>query len=649
MPIISAIGRRSLKTRMLVGGIYALLLTGAVTMVYPFLLMLAGSTKSGCDVSDAHLMPPFLRDDTALYCKHMEGFFNESLDMAMATYDTKVASFAKLEAPAVINLKFVDEWRAFLAANRLPLYAFTVGYVEVRQTGGVLPHLLRAFRQRLIERFHGDMARLNATMGTDLANWSNFRMVAENYLARGRMPGREPLDRAFNDFKTQQPSEARYYFNLEGFYKSAFLEERYSKAISVYNAAHGTRYGSWGAVHLDRRLPQQAGRTAQEQADWETFVRLVANPLWLQADEAAAPIYRRFLRAKYGRLETVNARYGAAYRSFDDIPLVTEPAAGGLRVTDWDAFLQGWTDPATGQRYVLPVDMIQIHSVEFMFRDWLRARHGSLASLNQALAASPDPVCNLRLAEFTDWLAVLPPQREFHYLVFLRQSHWLRWEFARRNFIAVFDYIAVRGRALLNTAVYCTLAILTALLVNPLAAYALSRFKPRSTYKVLLFLMLTMAFPPMVTQIPLFLMVRGFNLLNTFWALILPALANGYWIFLLKGFFDSLPPELFECAALDGASELQIFWRLTMSLSKPVLAVIALNAFTGAYANFMMALLICQDQNMWTLMPWLYQLQMHSAQGIIFASLIVAAVPTFLVFALCQNVIMRGIVVPVEK
>jgi multiple sugar transport system permease protein len=161
--------------------------------------------------------------------------------------------------------------------------------------------------------------------------------------------------------------------------------------------------------------------------------------------------------------------------------------------------------------------------------------------------------------------------------------------------------------------------------------------------------MLTMAFPPMVTSIPSFLMLREFSLLNTFAALILPTAANGYSIFLLKGFFDSLPKELYESAELDGAGEIRIFWQITMSLSKPILAVIALNTFNAAYANFMMALLICQDKKMWTLMPWLYQLQQQSCEGIVFSSLLIAAIPTFIIFILCQNVIMRGIVVPVEK
>jgi multiple sugar transport system permease protein len=144
-------------------------------------------------------------------------------------------------------------------------------------------------------------------------------------------------------------------------------------------------------------------------------------------------------------------------------------------------------------------------------------------------------------------------------------------------------------------------------------------------------------------------MLREFGLLNTFGALVLPSLANGYSIFLLKGFFDSQPRELYESAALDGAGEVRIFWQITMALSKPILAVIALNAFTMAYSNFMMALLICQDQQMWTLMVWMYQLQQFSGTGVVFASLLIAAIPTFLVFALCQKVIMRGIVVPVEK
>ena len=236
-----------------------------------------------------------------------------------------------------------------------------------------------------------------------------------------------------------------------------------------------------------------------------------------------------------------------------------------------------------------------------------------------------------------------------HYVEFEKSKSDLSWEFTTRNYRAVVDYMVFHGRGIINTVIYCSLAVLAALIVNPLAAYAMSRFGMPSSYKILLFLMLTMAFPPMVTQIPVFLMLRELNLLNTFAALLLPGLAHGYSIFLLKGFFDSQPRELYESAEIDGAREWTIFWHITMSLSKPILAVIALQAFTAAYSNFMFALLICQDERMWTLMVWLYELQQRSGQGVIYASLIIAAIPTLIIFVFCQNIIMRGIVVPVEK
>ena len=126
-------------------------------------------------------------------------------------------------------------------------------------------------------------------------------------------------------------------------------------------------------------------------------------------------------------------------------------------------------------------------------------------------------------------------------------------------------------------------------------------------------------------------------------------MANGYSIFILKGFFDSLPKELYEAASIDGASEFRMFWQITLNLSKPVLALIALNSFTAAYGNFMYALLICQDESMWTIMVYLFKLQTEASQAVIFACLVVAAIPTLVIFLMCQKVIMKGIVIPSEK
>jgi ABC-type glycerol-3-phosphate transport system permease component len=694
MPIIARIGRRSLKVRMLVLAIYALLLTGAVTMLYPFALMIAGSTKSEMDKPETRVVPGYLTDEATLWAKHVEGLFNESLDTMRQVHDVDFAAFSKVAPPERPNRGLVDAWLGFLADANLPDYTYTIGYVHTPITRRAAPHAMRAFKRELIERFDNDIQRCNRELGTDFVGWNSFLVLPERHLLRREVPMDTPLAEALRAFKVRQPLDNRYYFTAEGFFRYGFLKAQYTRDIDAYNREHGTSYASYDHVHLRRRLPPAptladearhngrrfraaAGgllraardpsapapsrgawrglgdaalcllglrtdpairRARRERKDWLEFARTILNLLWIRADAEAAPLYRRFLEAKYADVATLNRRYGTSYASFETVPLIDEPPGGGRMLSDWAAFLEGWKDPDTGELHILPSWMIRIHSVEFLFRDRLRRRYGTIERLNQAMGT-----------RFAGWLDVMPPQRDAHWLAFREQTGQLRAEFTVRNYLAVIDYLVLHGRGIINTAIYCALAVLGALLVNPLAAYALSRYKPPSSYKVLLFLMLTMAFPPMVAQIPTFLMLREFGLLNTFGALILPTLANGYSIFLLKGFFDSQPQELYESAALDGAGEFRIFWQITMSLSKPILAVIALNTFKMAYANFMFALLICQDNKMWTLMVWLYELQRDSGQGVIYASLIVAAVPIFLMFALCQNIIMRGIVVPVEK
>ncbi|NCC52536.1 MAG: ABC transporter permease subunit [Spartobacteria bacterium] len=634
MSIISPIGRKAPRTRLLYTGIYLTLILGACTMVYPFLLMLAGSTKSSCDLKYNRMIPQFFTDDAMLYRKHMEGLFNESIDAMNMAYGEEHRSFETVTYDPTHNAALWSEWRAFLAQADLPLYYWAPGYVQAQITK-TIPSTLREFKQYLTTEFNGDITEANHAMGTDFVDWNAVFLLPEEYLLRGNMPRKTAYMEVYNLFKaTQQPGN-RYYFSVEGFYKKLFLKTQYSRDITEYNRTHGTAYADYDDVYLTRRVPDG---TALERKDWEDFVRHTLNLLWVRAEPSASAIYQRFLEAKYTRIDVVNRLYGTAYASFDDIPLIQAPPMEGIALSDWESLLTGWRDPDTGAQYIIPSEALRIHSIDFMFRDYLQTKYPTLERLNRALGTS-----------YLDRIEILPPQRDAHMASFLVRRGALRREFITRNFRTVLEYLVFHGRGLLNTAIYCTLAVLCALIVNPLAAYAMSRYRMPSNYKILLILMLTMAFPPMVTQIPVFLMLRQFNLLNTFAALILPGLANGYSIFLLKGFFDSLPRELYESAAIDGASEWTMFWGITMNLSKPILSVIALQAFTVAYANFMFALLICQDEKMWTLMVWLYQLQQRSGQAVVYASLIIAAIPTFIIFALCQNIIIRGIVVPVEK
>ncbi len=635
MPIISPIGRKAPRVRFLIYCIYTVLTLGAVTMVYPFLIMLAGSTKSGVDVSDFSAIPKFLHDDLELYRKHTEGLFNESLDYMNIAYNSDAPSFEVLDYPQDLNAKRIDAWEEFITSSNLPPYTFALGYTST-VVSRTISREIRGFKAGLQRQYGNDLEALNRSLGTEFATWHSIFLRPDDFLLRREKPQMTPFANAFREYKVTRDMGARYYFSVEGFYRRLFLKPQYTKDIAEYNRLHGTSHESYDEVELPRHYPADAPEPVR--TDWETFVRNTLNLLWVRVEARGTDAYRRFLAAKYGAVDPFNTRYGTEYASFAEVPLVGEPPAGGIVASDWEAFIAGWRDPDTGLTHQAPLASLRIHGIDFMFRDWLMEKYGSLAHINREFAT-----------EYASLLDILPPQREFHYREFLEDRSALRREFVTRNYRAVLEYMLFHGRGIYNTVVYCALAIALALLVNPIAAYAMSRYRMPTTYKLLLFLLLTMAFPPMVTQIPVFLMLRELGLLNTFAALLLPGMANGYSIFLLKGFFDSLPRELYESASIDGANEWVMFWQITMTLSKPILAVIALNTFTMAYSNFMFALLLCQDQKMWTLMVWLYQLQGRSGPGVVYASLIIAGIPTLLVFVFCQNIIMRGIVVPVEK
>ncbi len=219
------------------------------------------------------------------------------------------------------------------------------------------------------------------------------------------------------------------------------------------------------------------------------------------------------------------------------------------------------------------------------------------------------------------------------------------------NYRLVGQYLFQRGRAFFNTLLLVLLSVLAHLTVNPLAAYALSRFRMRGTEKILLFLLATMAFPTAVTAIPGFLLVRDLGLLNTLAALVLPTVASGMSIFILKGFFDALPRELYEAAAIDGASETTVFLKITLPMTTPILAVNALNSFVAAYNSWEWAFLVCQKESNWTLAVWMYQMsqQMGGQPWCVMAGFVLVSIPTAVVFLACQKVILRGIVLPSMK
>ncbi len=624
MPLIANVGKKALSTRLLVAGIYASLITGAVTMLYPFLVMISGSFKTNVDRNDFDIIPAFFYDDTTLYRKHMECKYNNSLTKFNPYTRSKVYDFRFLKPPDRISEKRISDWKEFEASGRITAGWYNLGYML--HTGDrLLLRKQREFRKHLAGLSGNDIRTFNIKFADQTESWLDVGNIVERLTERRYQLSGAPIENEFYRFKSRQPQWFRFYPSLDGLFVQTFLEPIYGRGIENYNRIHGTSCKSYNDVILHRSVPANPSQGK----DWERFVREELNLQFIRIAPAAKPLFAVFLSNRYnGDLQQVNTRYGESYTSFDCIPYPSNLLHSSNRLVDWSDFI----------RHV-PVHHITITSPEIEFRNFLADRYyNDLSALNRAHEDS-----------YSSFDSIPMPTIEVDYSDFLLNKKEIRREFITANYRQVMDYILLHGRALYNTVVYCVLAVVFALTINPIAAYALSRFKLPSTYKILLFCMATMAFPPAVAMIPSFLLLKHLDMLNTFAALILPGVANGFNIFLLKGFFDSLPRELYESAEIDGAGEWTIFWHITMSLSRPILAVLALGAFTAAYGNFMFAFILCPDEKMWTLMVFLYQLQIQGHTGLTFAALLIAAIPTFIAFVLCQKAIMRGIVVPVEK
>lgn len=381
--------------------------------------------------------------------------------------------------------------------------------------------------------------------------------------------------------------------------------------------------------------------------------------------------YQDWLRKKYKTVEAVNRAYIDENIAFETV----EPPAELLDRKGWtipqDRKYQEWI----GFKRTLPAEFRIPIRAQRMFQEFLRSKYknqidavpkevlgGAKAFEEIAMPSSGPLLGEFRKKALPDrylketledrWASIARgpmPIDAYERSFVAAHSGEIKREFAARNYDYVLGYILLNGRSLWNTLIFCFLAILTQLIVNPLAAYALSRYPIKATAKILLFLLATMAFPAEVALIPSFLLLKSLGLLNTFAALVLPGAASGYMIFLLKGFFDSLPTELFEAGQLDGARETTMMFRIALPLSKPVLGYLALLAFMGAYGSFIYAFLVAQDQRIWTLMVFIYNLQTYAPKAVTMAALAVAALPTLIVFLFAQRVIMQGIILPGER
>jgi ABC-type maltose transport system permease subunit len=205
-----------------------------------------------------------------------------------------------------------------------------------------------------------------------------------------------------------------------------------------------------------------------------------------------------------------------------------------------------------------------------------------------------------------------------------------------------------------NSVKVAAITALLAVFVTAFTAYAFSRFRFRGRRSLLLTILLIQVFPNMLMIVALFLLLRQIGEyvpwlgLNTHGGLILVYLGAqmGINIWLMKGFFDSIPRDIDESAMVDGASHWQAFWRLIFPLVRPILAVVGILAFVGSYNEFILASVLLRSNENHTLMVGLYLFVTQTfsqSWGVFAAGALIGAMPIALIYILLQDQIVGGL------
>lgn len=234
--------------------------------------------------------------------------------------------------------------------------------------------------------------------------------------------------------------------------------------------------------------------------------------------------------------------------------------------------------------------------------------------------------------EFFSVPATLIP-RSFH-----PEKLWETWEML--NF----------GQAYLNTIFVLCGSLIMSLVCNGMMGYVLSRLRPRG-YKLVLSLVLwTLMLPQSVSQVPLFknflsLPILGINITESYLPMWLLAGANAFYVLIFKSFFDGIPQSLIEAARLDGCTNLGIFFRVMLPLSKPVLMVIAIFTINASWSDFFWPYLVLGSRSeLYTVMVKIFYMAGSSgySEDIQVVALIFTIIPPTILFLFFQRYIMSG-------
>lgn len=198
---------------------------------------------------------------------------------------------------------------------------------------------------------------------------------------------------------------------------------------------------------------------------------------------------------------------------------------------------------------------------------------------------------------------------------------------------------------LTNSIIVTATATLITLVINSMAAFALSKYQFKGRDFIFVVIISTLLIPISVILVPVFLVITEIGWNNNLWGVIIPGAATPTGVFLLRQYMLTIPDELIDAARIDGASEWRIYWKIILPLAAPAVAVLAIFSVMWRWNDFLWPLIVLSRSELFTL-----QVGLNSFQGdlqiqwhFVLAMTVLTLLPITIVFALLQRFITTGI------
>ncbi|MBI1294776.1 ABC transporter permease subunit [bacterium] len=196
-----------------------------------------------------------------------------------------------------------------------------------------------------------------------------------------------------------------------------------------------------------------------------------------------------------------------------------------------------------------------------------------------------------------------------------------------------------------NSVVVTLAATVITLIINSMAAFALSKYEFKGRDAIFLLFLSTLMIPISVILVPVFLVITGIGWNNNLWGVIIPGAATPTGVFLLRQYMLTIPDELIDSARIDGATEWRVYWQIVVPLAAPALAVLAIFSVMWRWNDFLWPLIVLSRSELFTLQVGLaaFQGELNVQWHYILAMTVLTLLPITIVFAFLQRFITTGI------